>query len=367
MPNKQSSQFPYGVPFIDSRNNIDYRWAAVLNNLTKTIPIPGTGFVVDGSNVTYGQMILFQGLDSDKGAPDLGNIYFALDSGITYYGNGSTWNEFSAPLIGDITKPANSNVTTLPNVNFAPGTWGTPTLVPIITVNAKGQVTNVITEPILVPTPPAAGSSGQIQFNTGGNLDASSGLTFNRVTNTLNSVNELLTGNLNVLGSATLSGNRYPTITGTSGQFLETDGAGNLSWGTVTAGSTQTPFHILLGDTFTVDINSQVLIAEPIIVDGTLTIIGDLISVPSSAPPAGVTSIDVSGGTSGLITTGGPITTSGTITIGGILALTNGGTGTSTPNLTSGSGISITGTWPDQTIAAGGGGGGDPALFWSSV
>lgn len=40
-----------------------------------------------------------------------------------------------------------------------------------------------------------------------------------------------------------------------------------------------------------------------------------------------VTDIDVSGGTTGLITSGGPVTTSGTITIGGALNIASGGTG----------------------------------------
>jgi hypothetical protein len=40
-----------------------------------------------------------------------------------------------------------------------------------------------------------------------------------------------------------------------------------------------------------------------------------------------VTSVDVSGGTTGLTTSGGPVTTSGTVTLGGTLALANGGTG----------------------------------------
>jgi len=43
-----------------------------------------------------------------------------------------------------------------------------------------------------------------------------------------------------------------------------------------------------------------------------------------------VTSIDVSGGTTGLTTTGGPVTTSGTITLTGTLIAANGGTGLST-------------------------------------
>lgn len=43
-----------------------------------------------------------------------------------------------------------------------------------------------------------------------------------------------------------------------------------------------------------------------------------------------VTSVDVSGGTTGLTTTGGPITSSGTITIAGTLNVANGGTGATT-------------------------------------
>lgn len=43
-----------------------------------------------------------------------------------------------------------------------------------------------------------------------------------------------------------------------------------------------------------------------------------------------VTSVNVSGGTTGLTTSGGPITTSGTITLAGTLAVANGGTGQTT-------------------------------------
>ena len=50
----------------------------------------------------------------------------------------------------------------------------------------------------------------------------------------------------------------------------------------------------------------------------------------SSTITGTVTSIDVSGGTTGLTTSGGPITTSGTITLAGTLAIANGGTGQTT-------------------------------------
>jgi len=82
-----------------------------------------------------------------------------------------------------------------------------------------------------------------------------------------------------------------------------------------------------------------------------------------------VTSVGVSGGTTGLTTSGGPVTGSGTITLAGTLAVTNGGTGlTTTPSngqidigngtgfsratLTAGSGISITNGAGSITIAA---------------
>jgi hypothetical protein len=76
-----------------------------------------------------------------------------------------------------------------------------------------------------------------------------------------------------------------------------------------------------------------------------------------AAPGTGtVTSVQASGGTTGLTFSGGPITTSGTLTLGGTLAVASGGTGTSTPALVAGSNITITGSWPNQTIAASGGG-----------
>jgi hypothetical protein len=87
-----------------------------------------------------------------------------------------------------------------------------------------------------------------------------------------------------------------------------------------------------------------------------------------------VTSVAVSGGTTGLTTSGGPITTNGTITLSGTVNVANGGTGlTSTPTngqidigngtgftrttLTAGSGVSITNGAGSITISSSGGGG----------
>jgi hypothetical protein len=56
-----------------------------------------------------------------------------------------------------------------------------------------------------------------------------------------------------------------------------------------------------------------------------------------------VTSVAMSGGTTGLTTTGGPVTTSGTFTLGGTLAVANGGTGVTT---STGSGSTVLSTSP---------------------
>ena len=77
------------------------------------------------------------------------------------------------------------------------------------------------------------GSNTQVQFNNDGNFGGSSGLTFDSTTTTLTANNVVVSSDAN-LGSVS-----NVTITGgTSGQYLQTDGAGNLSWSTVVTGST---------------------------------------------------------------------------------------------------------------------------------
>jgi hypothetical protein len=94
----------------------------------------------------------------------------------------------------------------------------------------------------------------------------------------------------------------------------------------------------------------------------------------AAAGTGSVTSVALSGGTTGLTVTGSPITTSGTITLAGTLAVANGGTGQTTytngqllignttggtlarTTLTAGSGVTITNGAGTITIAATGSG-----------
>lgn len=68
--------------------------------------------------------------------------------------------------------------------------------------------------------------------------------------------------NVNVTGTVTLAGLTFPTGTGTSGQILETDGSGNLSWTTNVGGGGGTGISNIVEDTTpqlggTLDINNH--------------------------------------------------------------------------------------------------------------
>lgn len=76
----------------------------------------------------------------------------------------------------------------------------------------------------------------------------------------------------------------------------------------------------------------------------------DFVKVATSVPD-GVTSVDVSGGTTGLTTSGGPVTSTGTITLAGILGVANGGTGAT--SLTLNNVLLGNGTSAPQAVAPG--------------
>jgi collagen type VII alpha len=169
-----------------------------------------------------------------------------------------------------------------------------------------------------------------------------------------------------------------PTADGSSGQVLSTNGTGTLSWVSRGAG-TVTSVDVSGGTTGLSFSNGPITNSGTITMAGTLAIANGgtgstsasgarnnlgatnvgtnlfTLSNPNattfirinsdntisaldaatfrSAIGAGVgsvTSVNISGGTSGLTASGGPITSSGTLTLGGTLAVANGGTGATT-------------------------------------
>ena len=140
-------------------------------------------------------------------------------------------------------------------------------------------------------------------------------------------------------GAAVLNAN--PTEIGGSVTSVAVTGTVNgitLTGGPVTSSGTFT-----LGGTLgSVDLTSQITGTLPVANGGTaLTALGTANQVLAvnaggtaleyqTTTTGSVTSVDVSGGTTGLTTSGGPITGSGTVTLAGTLAVANGGTGATT-------------------------------------
>jgi hypothetical protein len=181
---------------------------------------------------------------------------------------------------------------TFPNPQLAPsgvtaGIYGSATISPQITVDAKGRITNVGSATI--PIPPAADLVPLVD-GTGsiGNSDK-----YARQDHIHPASSTTLTGD--VTGSGV--GNLTTTLSNTG-----------VSQGTY-GSSTRIPI-------VTVDAKGRVLAAN---------------TVPFASSAGGtVTSVDVSGGTTGLTTSGGPITGDGIITLDGVLSVANGGTGSAT-------------------------------------
>jgi hypothetical protein len=123
--------------------------------------------------------------------------------------------------------------------------------------------------------------------------------------------------------ASSASGSAVSFSSGTKNVFITLAAARTLQ---LKSGDTPTAGSIPYGDGSTLSYSS-VGTAGQVLLSG-----GSGSPTWSSAGTGSVTSVAVSGGTTGLTTSGGPVTTSGTITLAGTLATTNGGTGgTATP------------------------------------
>jgi hypothetical protein len=265
--------------------------------------------------------------------------------------------------------PGGIGSTELAASGVTPGTYGSGTAIPVLTVDSTGRVMAATTSPFSVSgfVPDTRQVIAGTGLNGGGPLSSNVTLNANLSNATPESVDT--TGSAGVSTDMSRADHKHPAIDLADDDqvdgLLGLDNGGTAKSIVPDAGAvvwSGADGLYLTG----IGTPGQVLSSNGTGAPTWLTITG-----------AGtVTSVDGSGGTTGLTLTGGPITGAGTLTIGGTLAITNGGTGLSgAPTngqllvgngtgytltaITAGSGVSvangtgsitIANTAPDQTV-----------------
>jgi len=345
---------------------------AAFNKLTVPSPISNSGkyLMSDGTNSVWNSPIPDQ-------TGNAGKI-------LTTSGSALAWTTASSGSVTDITFGVTSGM----GLTLSGGTItssGTVTLGGTLSPAHGGTGLTSLSAAINAGLPNQSGNTGKVLYTNGTStywdiasgsasaggtvlsVDASGGTT--GLTFTGGPITEVgtltLSGTLAIAsggtGATTANGavaNLLPSQTGNSGKYLTTNGT-TTSWATVAGGGSGSVSSVnadggTTGLTFT---------GGPITSSGTLTLSGTIAIasggtgattaaaaitalLPSqtgnsgkvltsngttaswtSASSGSVTSVDVSGGTTGLTFSGGPVTSSGTVTMTGTLGLANGGTG----------------------------------------
>ena len=201
-------------------------------------------------------------------------------------------------------------------------TYGAADSVPVLTVNAQGRVTAATSAPIVLANyvPTSRTLTAGDGLTGGGDLSANRSFAVNFSSTT---PEPLGPGTPGVSTVAAREDHVHPAVD--LSDTTETQGVLPLSRGGT--GNSLSP----VAGAIVYSSNDKLY----------LTTAGSIGQVMRSGGPGGVPfwtdvgagtvqSIDVSGGTTGLTTSGGPVTTSGTITFGGTLNVASGGTGATT-------------------------------------
>ena len=254
------------------------------------------------------------------------------------YGTDTTVSSITVDAKGRITSAVDTPITfpptVLPDVTTA-GTYGSTTEVPVVTVDSKGRITGVTLATIAgggtgtVTSVAATGNdgitvsgspitdNGTLTFGLGDitptSVAATGAVSGSNLSGT-NTGDETEASIKTALGITVLSGDNTgdQTITLTG----DVTGSGTGSFAATLSDTTVVPGTYTLS-TITVDSKGRITSA----------------STGSAGSGTGtVTSVDVSGGSTGLTFSGGPVTDSGTVTMAGTLAIASGGTGATTQN-----------------------------------
>ena len=213
-------------------------------------------------------------------------------------------------------------VTELSLTGVTAGTYGSGSAVPVLTVDATGRVTTVTTAALSVTgfVPTTRTITAGNGLTGGGSLASDITLTANFSSTTPLALGSATAGVANTLSRGD---HIHPALD--LSDTNQTQGALPLGRGGTGDALSPVAGAVVYSTGTKFALSSLGSIGQVLVSNGT--------AAPSWLTLTGtgtVSSVAVSGGTTGLTTSGGPITTSGTITIGGTLAVASGGTGETT-------------------------------------
>jgi hypothetical protein len=273
-------QIPLGFELTGKDGRVTQPWAFWFQTISPGGGLPGTSFVLDGSE-TVGQSTIFQDLLSNRGAANNQNIFFSKDTGAIYTATSDGQWQYQLPeFIGDVVKPAFSNELSLKNVLSTPGIFGDSSNIPVITVDSKGRITDITTAP-----------------STGGGLHPTPDISIYDIYNaligyttaTVPTGEPLLFVELTTIDHGTTGFARLVPGEGMTQGLTDAYGAiVGYIFPSLTGNTIGVPYYIGYADIFAVPYNYQALFELPIDVEGYLEVDGYLIQNTDSGGDTGI-------------------------------------------------------------------------------
>lgn len=221
--------------------------------------------------------------------------------------------------------PGGVGSTQLASSGVTPGVYGDSSNVPVLTVDSTGRVVAASTQPLSpsgVGTVTSVGLSLPADFTVSGSPVTSSG--------TLTAVwgsqpqSRFLASPDNATGTPA-----FRAISAIDVPILNQNTTGNAATATLATRSTNVAGGAANKLVYNTAADTTNFVDAPTVSDTFLKWSGSGFTWSAVSGAGTVTSVDASGGTTGLSFSGGPVTSSGTLTLAGTLITSNGGTGLS--------------------------------------